>query len=455
VHNNDTAVDLGFQFNFLRVPVDHTTVSLIAAMRQSQVKAMASRTSGDAISSAGKESQQYFTSTGPNDVLLGRGAPIINYVGNVRFRELVSTRKAEYMSTGRHNVKCKIAEQVIDEIYRRNGKFLRQVGAKHEQLELGIAEGTKAWVIANSAVVREKVKQALRDKDPGKPQGQDPNDGNHHGNPIYSGAQGSPSVSLPWLGGIGSLYQLHGDSLHQPQGAMEAPQLPPPDFRLQFSVPQPSVDPVLHGPIQAFHPRGSTGVWPLSSSVLHPSLARLGFDSFGPMQVASERPWLARLANDLQSARSEESWRMATIASLQQQLAPPSMSRLGSTQFDLHEARSPAAMLSLQSPLHSSIPHLSQQARARLDTDQFSSRLPTHAVTWSTLPRANTSVSFNQFQAPMERLVRSGSATGAQEQCSEEISRALSSPSSQNDGHGKVGEQKPNDARKKPRLSPY
>jgi hypothetical protein len=424
----------------------------VAATKQGQDEAMTSKTNGDASSNVSEESPPYFTSTGPNDVLLGRGAPIINYEGNVRFRELVSTRKAEYMSTGRHNVKCKIAEQVIDEIHRRNGKFLRKLGTKQERQVLGIAEGTKAWVVANSAVIREKVKQALRDKDPEKAQGQDPDDDNHHDNTSHSGAQGSQAASLPWQGGIDSLYHLHSGSLHQLQGAPVAPQLPPPDFNRQPSVLQSSVDPVLQGSIQAIHPRVGTGVWPLSGSVLHPNLTRLGFESMGPMQVASESEWLARLANDL-SARSEESWRMATIASLQQQLAQPSLSRLGSTQFDLHEARSPAAMLSLQSSLHSTIPHLAQQVRARLDTDQ-QSRLPTHAATWSTLPRTHASISFDHFQAPAERFVTSGSGTEAGEQDSEWTSRALSSPSAQDDGHRNAGKQKPNDARKKPRLSP-
>jgi hypothetical protein len=411
---------------------------------------MTSRTSGDASSNDSEESQQYFTSTGPNDVLLGRGAPIINYEGNVRFRELVSTRKAEYMSTGRHNVKCKIAEQVIDEIHRRNGKFLRTVGTKHEQLELGIAEGTKAWAIANSAVVREKVKQALRDKDPEKLQAQDPDDGNDITS--HFGTQGSQAASLPWLGGIESLYQLHGDSLHQPQGA---PVAPPPDNNRQFNVPQPSVDPVWRGSIQAIHPCENTDVWPLPSSVLHHSLDRLGLDSFGPMQVPSESQWLASLVNDLQRARSVESWRMATIASLQQQLTQPSLSRLGSMQFDLHEARSPAAMLSLQSPLHSTIPHLAQQVRARSETDQqFSSQLPTHAVTWSALPRTSASLLFDHFQPPTESLGTSGSATEAGDQSSEETSRALSSTSSPDGGRENIGKQKTSDARKKPRLSP-
>jgi hypothetical protein len=42
----------------------------------------------------------YITSTGRNDVLMGRGAPMIQYEGNVLFRDLVSTRKEEYMGNG-------------------------------------------------------------------------------------------------------------------------------------------------------------------------------------------------------------------------------------------------------------------------------------------------------------------------------------------------------------------
>ena len=45
----------------------------------------------------------YFTIVEPNDVLLGRGAPVINNEGNVRFRTIVTQRKDDI----RHRVVIK------------------------------------------------------------------------------------------------------------------------------------------------------------------------------------------------------------------------------------------------------------------------------------------------------------------------------------------------------------
>lgn len=110
----------------------------------------------------------FVTSTTSNDVLLGRGAPTIHFEGNVRFRHLIATRKVEYMSTGRHKRKCVIAQQIIDEIVvGRRGRFLRKINTVEEAERLGVPPGVKqAWVPADPTVILEKVKQALRDKDP-------------------------------------------------------------------------------------------------------------------------------------------------------------------------------------------------------------------------------------------------------------------------------------------------
>jgi hypothetical protein len=131
-----------------------------------------SQSSNSAIAAAGS-APQYVTELKPYDILLGRGAPIINYEGNVRFRELVSTRKAEYISTGRHQIKDEIARQIVEEIGKRNGRFLRKIESQTEAQKLGISEGTKVWQVANEDVAIEKVKQALRDKEPVKARASD------------------------------------------------------------------------------------------------------------------------------------------------------------------------------------------------------------------------------------------------------------------------------------------
>jgi hypothetical protein len=96
----------------------------------------------------------------PNDVLMGRGAPVANYAGNVLFRQLVSTRKLDYGMAGRHAAKQVIARQVYAEIGKREGRFL-------SKLAPGTVTKTTAhnhWYVANEEVALEKVKQALRGK---------------------------------------------------------------------------------------------------------------------------------------------------------------------------------------------------------------------------------------------------------------------------------------------------
>lgn len=116
----------------------------------------------------GDSAVRYVTELQPNDILMGRGAPIINYEGNVRFRELVRTKKADYVNTTRHQVKDEIARCILQEIKRREGHFLRRIDSETEMRRLGISEATKAWIIVDNDVALEKVKQALRDKDPEK-----------------------------------------------------------------------------------------------------------------------------------------------------------------------------------------------------------------------------------------------------------------------------------------------
>jgi hypothetical protein len=100
------------------------------------------------------------------DILVGRGAPFNNYVGNVRFRALIATRKDEYNScVGRHRIKNEIAQHVMEAVTQSGGRFLRRVESPAEAEELGIAEASKAWVIADESVAMEKIKQALRNKE--------------------------------------------------------------------------------------------------------------------------------------------------------------------------------------------------------------------------------------------------------------------------------------------------
>ena len=50
---------------------------------------------------------------GPYDVLLGRGAPISEYDGNVRLRELVVQRQPDYVQAVKRQEKHRIAMGVV------------------------------------------------------------------------------------------------------------------------------------------------------------------------------------------------------------------------------------------------------------------------------------------------------------------------------------------------------
>jgi hypothetical protein len=126
--------------------------------------------------SSSTASVQVITELRSNDVMMGRGAGMIHNMGNVRFRELVATRKEEYVRAERNHKKQTIAKQILAEIARRNGRFVRKVDKPEEVKALGIPEGTQAWVLANSDAVLEKVKQALRDKGPNDPEDCQPTD---------------------------------------------------------------------------------------------------------------------------------------------------------------------------------------------------------------------------------------------------------------------------------------
>ena len=98
-----------------------------------------------------------------DDVLLGRGFPAIENEGNVRFRELVRSRSAEYHAAYRRHTKDSIARDVVNTIHRRNGRFLTQLDNASNIKGLLIPAGARIWTEADEAAVLIKAKQALRD----------------------------------------------------------------------------------------------------------------------------------------------------------------------------------------------------------------------------------------------------------------------------------------------------
>ena len=112
----------------------------------------------------------YITSIGEDDVVLGRGAPVLKLTGNQRFRQLVAVDKAEYKASGRHAVKEEIAERIYNTItVERGGKFLRRVESKKEKRQLGISavqSEAAVWVVVDKDTAYTKIKQALREQQP-------------------------------------------------------------------------------------------------------------------------------------------------------------------------------------------------------------------------------------------------------------------------------------------------
>ena len=62
---------------------------------------------------------------GPNDVLLGRGKPFRDHIGNQRLRSIVDQYREEY-DQAKFGGKPAIAEKVIEHVHAQRGRFLKQ-----------------------------------------------------------------------------------------------------------------------------------------------------------------------------------------------------------------------------------------------------------------------------------------------------------------------------------------
>lgn len=92
-----------------------------------------------------------------NDVLSGRGTGPNEYSGNRRFRDVVDDYRNEYAAADSNEEKRKVAERVVDEIGRSNGRFLTRVDkADSFFIEDGV------WKEMDRDAAVEKCKQARR-----------------------------------------------------------------------------------------------------------------------------------------------------------------------------------------------------------------------------------------------------------------------------------------------------
>eukprot|EP00581_Thalassiosira_minuscula_P019351 CAMPEP_0183712956 /NCGR_PEP_ID=MMETSP0737-20130205/7984_1 /TAXON_ID=385413 /ORGANISM="Thalassiosira miniscula, Strain CCMP1093" /LENGTH=845 /DNA_ID=CAMNT_0025941695 /DNA_START=40 /DNA_END=2577 /DNA_ORIENTATION=- len=106
-------------------------------------------------------SQQYAFELNENDVLCGRGSGPNDRVGNINFRNLVLSRKAEYLAAPSRDAKGRIATNIVDTIHARGGRFLKKLSSAQVK-EAGFKRGTAVYELADEATVLEKAKQTLR-----------------------------------------------------------------------------------------------------------------------------------------------------------------------------------------------------------------------------------------------------------------------------------------------------
>eukprot|EP00977_Amphora_coffeiformis_P019807 scaffold7475_cov174-Amphora_coffeaeformis.AAC.4 len=100
------------------------------------------------------------TTPGPRDVLLGRGTPFSEYCGNLKVRELVKERQAEYAKTSTRDEKHQIAVDIARETRARGGRFLRCIEGTKD------SKSSKWEVVQDEKEVTQKIKQMIRDMAP-------------------------------------------------------------------------------------------------------------------------------------------------------------------------------------------------------------------------------------------------------------------------------------------------
>ena len=123
-------------------------------------KGGSSASSGEHLTSVG----DVIEALSQNDVLCGRGSGPNDHPGNVAFRQLILSRKAEYLSTSARAEKAKIASEIVAHVQKEldpSGRFLKKMGPA-ELLEKGFQEGQDVWVVVDQDTALEKAKQALR-----------------------------------------------------------------------------------------------------------------------------------------------------------------------------------------------------------------------------------------------------------------------------------------------------
>ena len=110
---------------------------------------------------ANKDPSQYVQDLKEQDVVLGRGSGPNDRTGNIEFRNLILTRKAEYLAAKTREIKGRIAAEVVNSVRARGGRFLRKLTPSQAK-DAGFNKGEEVYELADEPTVMEKAKQTLR-----------------------------------------------------------------------------------------------------------------------------------------------------------------------------------------------------------------------------------------------------------------------------------------------------
>lgn len=84
--------------------------------------------------------------------VVNSGKETLQYIGNVRFRQLIEENKADYVAIPSREEKDRVARIVKAAVESRNGRFLKKV-------DIAPASGVFAWVEVDESVALLKIKQ--------------------------------------------------------------------------------------------------------------------------------------------------------------------------------------------------------------------------------------------------------------------------------------------------------
>jgi hypothetical protein len=98
----------------------------------------------------------------PNDVLLGRGKPIIQRPGSVRFREMIDTHKDKYDQGGK-GAKVAAMAFIVHLVKEDGGRFLKESENGRSWVE--VDEATALAKVGNAFRTQRRVRQATLKKD--------------------------------------------------------------------------------------------------------------------------------------------------------------------------------------------------------------------------------------------------------------------------------------------------